>query len=115
MNRPQSPLKRATVYERQRLALLDTLRSRGIHDERVLAAMNAIPREHFVPPAMMGRAYEDSALPIDNRQTISQPYTVALMTQELQVKPGMRVLEIGTGSGYQCSCALRTWSKGVFD
>ena len=103
MNRITPPTKPATVYERQRQALIDTLRTRGITDERVLAAMNAIPRELFVPPAMMGRAYEDSALPIDNRQTISQPYTVALMTQELNLTSSARILEIGTGSGYQAA------------
>jgi protein-L-isoaspartate(D-aspartate) O-methyltransferase len=103
MNQQPSPTRTATVYERQRQSLIEILRSRGILDEHVLAAMNSIPRELFVPPAMMGRAYEDSALPIDNRQTISQPYTVALMTQELHVRRGMKVLEIGTGSGYQAA------------
>ncbi len=103
MTRQPPPAKPATVYERQRQTLIDTLQARGITDARVLAGMNTIPRELFVPTAMMGRAYEDSALPIDNRQTISQPYTVALMTQELHVRPGMRVLEIGTGSGYQAA------------
>lgn len=103
MNRKPNPVRTATVFDRQRLALIDALRLRGIHDEGVLAAMNTIPRELFVPPAMTGQAYEDSALPIDNRQTISQPYTVALMTQELSVRPGMRILEIGTGSGYQAA------------
>lgn len=70
---------------------------------RVLTAIDTVPREHFVPPFMRNRAYEDTALPIDDRQTISQPSTVALMTQALQVTPAMRVLEIGTGSGYQAA------------
>ncbi|HLP28857.1 MAG TPA: protein-L-isoaspartate(D-aspartate) O-methyltransferase [Candidatus Didemnitutus sp.] len=97
------PAKVATPFDVQRQGLVEVLRSRGITDEGVLQAINTVPREVFVPPAMSGRAYEDSALPIDNRQTISQPYTVAFMTQSLKVTRGMRVLEIGTGSGYQAA------------
>ncbi|MFC2075329.1 protein-L-isoaspartate(D-aspartate) O-methyltransferase [Bdellovibrionota bacterium] len=77
------------------------LKSRNITDERVLEAMEKIPREEFVPEALRSRAYEDGPLPIGKGQTISQPYIVALMTELLQVKPTERVLEIGTGSGYQ--------------
>jgi protein-L-isoaspartate(D-aspartate) O-methyltransferase len=77
------------------------LRARDIVDERVLAAMTAVPREAFVPPAETRDAYEDTPLPIGHGQTISQPYIVAWMTQELGIEPGSRVLEIGTGSGYQ--------------
>lgn len=76
------------------------LRARGISDTRVLAAMADIPREAFVPERLRGEAYEDSPLPIGSGQTISQPYTVAFMAQVLEVEPGDRVLEIGTGSGY---------------
>ncbi len=77
------------------------LRRRGIADERVLRAMNTIPREQFVSDAQRGTAYADEALPIPAGQTISQPYMVARMTELVAPKPGDRVLEIGTGSGYQ--------------
>lgn len=86
-----------------RTILIDQLRQRGITDERVLSAMSVIPREEFIAPTLRTKAYEDTALPIDNQQTISQPFTVAAMTQSLHVTPGMRVLEIGTGSGYQAA------------
>lgn len=79
------------------------LRRRGIREERVLAAMGAVPRELFVPPADRSQAYADAALPIDAGQSISQPYIVARMTELLGVRPGDRVLEIGTGSGYQAA------------
>jgi protein-L-isoaspartate(D-aspartate) O-methyltransferase len=79
------------------------LRRRGIRDERVLAAMGAIPRERFVPPSDRSHAYGDAALPIEAGQSISQPYMVARMTELLGVRPGDRVLEIGTGSGYQAA------------
>ena len=74
---------------------------RGIDDQRVLAAMGKVPREEFVPANMRSKSYHDSPLPIGYEQTISQPYMVARMTQELRVQPRDRVLEIGTGSGYQ--------------
>ncbi len=90
-------------YEQQRQSLIQSFRSRGITDEAVLQAMASVNRELFVSPAMKQRAYEDSALPIDARQTISQPYTVAFMTQALRVGRGSKVLEIGTGSGYQAA------------
>lgn len=76
------------------------LEPRGIDDENVLEAMRRVPRELFLPPDMRKHAYADSALPIAEGQTISQPYIVALMTQALQLSPDDRVLEIGTGSGY---------------
>jgi protein-L-isoaspartate(D-aspartate) O-methyltransferase len=79
------------------------IRRRGIHNPRVLAAMRAVPRHRFVPLAHRERAYEDGALPTAEGQTISQPYVVALMTQMLDLSPGMRVLEVGTGSGYQAA------------
>jgi protein-L-isoaspartate(D-aspartate) O-methyltransferase len=81
----------------------DQLRARGITDERVLAAMGAIPRDAFVPDASRSAAYADEALPIEAGQTISQPLMVARMTEHLAVKPGDRILEIGTGSGYQAA------------
>lgn len=79
------------------------LRGRNISDERVLQAMAAIPRHRFVPPDLQDRAYADGPLPIGDRQTISQPYIVAYMTQLLALEADDRVLEIGTGSGYQAA------------
>jgi protein-L-isoaspartate(D-aspartate) O-methyltransferase len=79
------------------------LAARGIRDARVLAAMGAVSRREFVPPMLRGRAYEDGPLPIGHGQTISQPYIVAYMTEQLTLRPGDRVLEIGTGSGYQAA------------
>jgi protein-L-isoaspartate(D-aspartate) O-methyltransferase len=78
------------------------LRGRGI-DERVLAAMGAVPRELFVPPELQHRAYDDAALPIGADQTISQPYMVALICSLLDLRGGERVLDVGTGSGYQAA------------
>lgn len=88
-------------FREARFQLVDKLRQKGIRDERILSAMSKIPREIFVDPAFVNQAYEDVALPIDCNQTISQPYTVAFMTQSLNLKEGSKVLEIGTGSGYQ--------------
>jgi len=76
---------------------------RGINDQRVLAAMAKVPREEFVAPESRAESYEDGPLPIGYGQTISQPYIVAFMTEQLHPKPGDRVLEIGTGSGYQAA------------
>ncbi len=94
---------RIDPYAELRHALVEHLRQRGIRDERVLAAMEKLPRELFVHPAFIHRAYEDVALPLGYNQTISQPYTVAFMTSLLEVQPGDKVLEIGTGSGYQAA------------
>ena len=91
----------------------EQITNRGLHDWRVLDAMRTIQRERFVPDALRYEAYEDRALPIDANQTISQPYMVALMTETLQVRPGHRVLEIGTGSGYQ-TAVLATLGAQVF-
>jgi len=77
--------------------------ARGVTDPRVLAAMRAVPRQEFVPPGLLGEAYADGPLPIGLGQTISQPYIVAFMTEALVLKPGDRVLEVGTGSGYQAA------------
>lgn len=82
-------------------ALVRNLKRKGIHDKRVLAAIASIPREEFVDASMRDFAYLDKPLPIDKGQTISQPYTVAYQTELLGLKPGEKVLEIGTGSGYQ--------------
>jgi len=97
------PNRVQNVFDEQRTALVLALRERGITDERVLSAIALIPREQFISPAMRTRAYEDSALPIDSGQTISQPYTVAHMTEALALKGGEKILEIGTGSGYQAA------------
>jgi protein-L-isoaspartate(D-aspartate) O-methyltransferase len=83
------------------------LRQQGVMDARVLAAMESIDRAVFVHEKFLDQAWEDQALPIDCAQTISQPYIVGLMTQALQVEPRHRVLEIGTGSGYQCAVLSR--------
>ncbi|MBC7262760.1 MAG: protein-L-isoaspartate(D-aspartate) O-methyltransferase [Chloroflexi bacterium] len=79
------------------------IKVRGVADERVLAAMRAVPRHEFVPPEQRDSAYADHPLPIGYGQTISQPYIVALMSELLRLEPGDRVLEIGTGSGYQAA------------
>lgn len=83
------------------------LRRRGIGDERVLAAMEAVPREEFVLEGHRSRAYSDSALPIGERQTISQPWIVAAICQALELKGSERVLEVGTGSGYSAAVLSR--------
>ncbi len=88
-------------WERARDELLSELRYLGIVDERVLAAMARVPRHLFVPPHLVPYAYEDMPLPIGQGQTVSQPYIVALSTEALELKPTDRVLEVGTGSGYQ--------------
>jgi protein-L-isoaspartate(D-aspartate) O-methyltransferase len=90
-----------------RIRLLMKLRTAGIKDTRVLSAIESIPRELFVPAAFYDKAYEDTALPIDSGQTISQPSIVAWMTWALQVNDRQRVLEIGTGSGYQAAILSR--------
>ena len=91
------------MYERERLELVDKLSEKGITDIAVLKAIGEVEREKFIPLAIKQHAYKDVALPIGYGQTISQPYTVAFMTQELKLKPGAKVLEIGTGSGYQAA------------
>lgn len=87
--------------------------ARGVRDARVLAAMERIPREAFLPPEDAGRAYEDRAIPIGAGQTISQPYMVARMTEELRLAGRERVLEVGTGSGYQ-TAVLAELAADVF-
>lgn len=102
---------RLNQYKEERQQLIEQLRKRGITDERVLAVMGELPRELFVKDGFERRAYEDSALPIGMQQTISQPYTVAYMTQMLNLTPGEKVLEIGTGSGYQAAVLAKLGMK----
>ncbi|MDZ7681854.1 MAG: protein-L-isoaspartate(D-aspartate) O-methyltransferase [Fodinibius sp.] len=90
-------------FKQRRRGLVDTLAEKGIEDPRVLEAFNTVPRHLFVDTALEDRAYKDTALPIGKEQTISQPYTVARQTELLEAKPGEKVLEIGTGSGYQAA------------
>src|SRR5690554_260484 len=91
------------IHKGQRKALVEVLKKKGIQDTSVLQAMNTFPRHFFFDSALLSHAYEDKAFPIGEGQTISQPYTVAFQTELLQVAPGHRVLEIGTGSGYQAA------------
>lgn len=91
-------------FQAQRLTMIRRhLQPRGINDPQVLDAMLKVPRHLFIPESLRHLAYADHALPIDAQQTISQPYIVALMTQTLQIKPTDKILEIGTGSGYQAA------------
>jgi protein-L-isoaspartate(D-aspartate) O-methyltransferase len=93
-----------TNYQTDRKAMVETqIKARGIKDELVLQAMNKVPRHKFVPETMRKYAYNDEPLPIGKGQTISQPYIVAYMTEALELNPEDRVLEIGTGSGYQAA------------
>src|SRR5262245_14534153 len=94
-----------------RLQLVAELRSAGIRDEAVLAAIGHTPRDEFVLPRDRDRAYTDHALPIERGQTISQPYVVARMTELLELGPRSRVLEVGTGSGYQAAILSSIVSK----
>ena len=89
--------------EPDQIGLIMQLRRRGIRDTRVLRAIELVPRELFVDPAFVDHAYQDIALPIDCGQTISQPYVVAFMTEKLKLEESHKVLEIGTGSGYQAA------------
>nr|WP_299020636.1 protein-L-isoaspartate(D-aspartate) O-methyltransferase [uncultured Photobacterium sp.] len=88
-------------YAEERHRLVTFLHQLGIRDEKVLQAMLAVPRELFIDEALSHKAYENNALPIGSGQTISQPYIVAKMTELLELRPDSRVLEVGTGSGYQ--------------
>ena len=96
--------QRASDWEARRTRMIDSqLRARGIADKRVLDAMQKVPRHLFVPEEYRSRAYDDSPLPIGHDQTISQPYIVGYMSEALELRPADRVLEIGTGSGYQAA------------
>ncbi|MCX7862948.1 MAG: protein-L-isoaspartate(D-aspartate) O-methyltransferase [Bacteroidales bacterium] len=99
------------LYKGLRKKLVDNLRNKGITNENVLQAIENVPRHFFVPFGLENIAYEDQALPLSDGQTISQPYTVAFQTQLLDVQPGMKVLEIGTGSGYQAAILAELGAK----
>src|ERR687897_208116 len=106
-------MARAVDFARERAAMVERqLRRRGIGDDRVLEAMEAVPRERFVPERERRRAYNDSALPIGHGQTISQPWIVAAICQALALTGDERVLEIGTGSGYS-ACVLGRLAREV--
>ena len=90
-------------FDDERREMVELLTQRGIRSNPLLGAMEKIQRHLFVPEPFTGRSYEDSALPIGRGQTISQPYTVAIMTEALEVRQGSRILEVGTGSGYQAA------------
>jgi protein-L-isoaspartate(D-aspartate) O-methyltransferase len=92
---------RKTPEEERELMVERQLRDRGIRSEEVLRVMGEVPREAFLPPGRKAEAYRDQALPLSKGQTLSQPYMVAVMTEALSLRPEDRVLEIGTGSGYQ--------------
>ena len=96
-----------------RKQLVDTLHAKGITDEAVLSAIGEVPRHVFLDSSFVELAYQDQAFPIGSGQTISQPHTVAFQTQLLQIEKGMKVLEIGTGSGYQ-ACVLAAMGAKVF-
>lgn len=108
MQDPNSQNER--IFNKRRNILADQLAGKGIRDERVLQAIRTVPRHMFIDTALANRAYEDTALPIEMGQTISQPFTVARQTELMEVEPGDKVLEIGTGSGYQAAilCEMGT-------
>jgi protein-L-isoaspartate(D-aspartate) O-methyltransferase len=99
-----TPTPRPDSYARPRQVMVENqIRARGVTDEAVLAALLNVPRHEFVPPEYQYQSYQDHPLPIGYGQTISQPYIVAVMTELIELQPGERVLEIGTGSGYQAA------------
>ena len=101
-----------SAYAHERAVMISRhLRARGIEDLLLLAAMGAVPREAFVPEHLQEFSYEDSALPIEAGQTISQPYIVARMLELAEIKPGDEVLEVGAGSGYAAAVASRMANK----
>jgi protein-L-isoaspartate(D-aspartate) O-methyltransferase len=110
-----SPLTELDAHLKSRLAMVaETIVARGVKNPDVLRAMRTVPREEFVPQEYIQNAYEDHPLPIGFGQTISQPYIVAWMTELLELKPGDKVLEIGTGSGYQAAVLAELGSIQVY-
>jgi protein-L-isoaspartate(D-aspartate) O-methyltransferase len=104
-------LKDTFKHQGMRQKLVDTLIKKGIKDEGVLKAVGKIPRHLFMDSGFIDHAYQDKAFPIGADQTISQPYTVAFQSELLQIKPGDKILEIGTGSGYQCAVLIELGAK----
>jgi protein-L-isoaspartate(D-aspartate) O-methyltransferase len=100
---PSNAIEHSDTLIARRKMIQQQIRDRGVRDPRVLDALMAVPREEFLPPEQRHHAYDDRALALAHGQTISQPYIVAYMTEQLAVEPHHRVLEIGTGSGYQCA------------
>lgn len=107
------PFDQFDLARRRRQMVELQMEARGISDPAVLAAMRQVPREEFVPQDVRAHAFDDSALPIGEGQTISQPYMVAYMTEQLRLTHDCRVLEVGTGSGYQCA-VLAHLARRVF-
>src|SRR5688572_24054120 len=104
------------LFQGKRRRLVEQLKAKGIRDEKVLNAIGKIPRHLFFDastarPALLDHAYSDKALPIGAGQTISQPYTVAFQSMHLEIKPGDKILEIGTGCGYQTAVLLELGAK----
>lgn len=110
---PESMIEDNYKQRGLRAKLIRKLRQKGICDEAVLAAIGKVPRHVFFDDALLSHAYQDKAFPIGEGQTISQPYTVAFQTEKLEIKPGDKVLEIGTGSGYQ-ACILLEMGARVY-
>lgn len=98
-------------HKGMRRALVKTIEQKGIRDRKVLQAINKVPRHFFFDNAFVEHAYQDKAFPIGEGQTISQPFTVAFQTELLAIRPGDKVLEIGTGSGYQCCILLELGAR----
>jgi len=108
--KPSLTSAREFAVERERM-VREQIAMRGVTDERVLKAMRKVPREQFVPEEVRGESYSDGPLPIGYDQTISQPFVVAFMTEKLGLRPADRVLEIGTGSGYQAAILAELAAK----
>ncbi len=104
-------MKDTFKHQGMRQKLVDTLIKKGIKDDGVLKAIGKIPRHLFMDSGFIDHAYQDKAFPIGADQTISQPYTVAFQSELLQIKPGDKILEIGTGSGYQCAVLIELGAK----
>jgi protein-L-isoaspartate(D-aspartate) O-methyltransferase len=109
----KAPISTSELAVHRQKMVEEQLKPRGIRDQRVLAAMGKVPRAEFLPENLRAQAYADSALPIGYDQTMSQPFIVAFMTEQLRLQPSDRVLEIGTGSGYQ-TAVLAALVKDVY-